>query len=54
MNTVHVPLYLVTQGRGGGGEGGKGVDEPVKSLVHKKVENTNMTDCISSNSIKHQ
>jgi hypothetical protein len=44
----YIPLYLFTQGRGGGGKG----SEPVRRLEGRKftrgVENTNMTDCISS------
>jgi hypothetical protein len=41
-----IPLYLFTQGKGGR------VDEPVRRLegleFTRGVENTNMTDCISS------
>ncbi len=49
---IYIPLYLFTQGGGGG----RSTSEKVRgALVHKRVENTDKTDYLQSiNSVKHQ
>jgi hypothetical protein len=44
----YIDLYLFTQRREGGGEGGEPVRRLEEQYFTREVENTNMTDCISS------